>query len=581
MILVERVEDYKNIFEGKQIISVDCETTGLCPFQNELRLVQISSGDETLVFDVFKLGREATTSLIKEVLEDVTVIKILHNAKFDLKFLRQQLGINVERIFDSYLASVLIEAGIRQPKGYHGLGQSLKRYCDIEISKAEQVSDWSGKLSESQLAYAVKDVESLFPLREELIIYLKKNTLTKAAKLEFDAVLPMAWLELSGFYLNLDDWTKVSKDHAKKAVESEVKILAELSKVIEQGSLFGEPIVNLNSHVQIKKYFRMLGVPMPDSTKEFLLTPLTKSYPIVQWLLDYRGHIKASNTFGEAYRQFVNPTTGRIHANFFQIGAETGRLSVSNPNLNQIPSDKEHRNCFQTEKGNSLISADFSQEELRILADFSRDKKFINMFESGEDFHTATAANLFHIPLTKVGKTERDLAKRLNFGLTYGIGAKKFALNASIPESEAALIIRNYFNSFKGVDRWLRYQKVKVLETKLARTASGRTAIYQFDADDGKERSAAQRNACNMPIQGTAADILKRAMRVLYDNTRCFGDKVKLVNVVHDEINLEAPDDIAEEISVILHDAMKQAASEYIQKVPIKVDIGIMKKWEK
>lgn len=581
MILVNRPEDLKNIFENKPVLAVDTETTGFCPFQNKLRLIQISNGEETLVIDLFKTNNEAVGEFLRPVLESQDSVKIFHNAKFDIKFLWKQLNIRPERIFDTMLASSIIEAGVKRQKGFHGLEQVAQRYLGVELTKDEQTSDWSGELSKSQLEYAANDVKHLFALREKMIKHLKDYKLTRCAKLEFDAVLPTAWIELSGFYLDLNEWNEVAEGHLAAANEAASKIYQALEPVVEQTNLFGEPAINLNSHVQIQKYFRALGVPMPDSTREFLLTPLAKEYEIVQWLLDYRGHIKAHGTFGESYRQFINPITGRIHANFIQSVAETGRYAVSNPNLNQIPADKAHRNCFKAQEGNTLISNDFSQEELRILADVSNDKKFQDLFASGVDFHTSTAAKIFNMDLDKVTSEERNLAKRCNFGITYCIGPEKLGLSAGIPATEAQLIINNYFQTFKGVKRYMDFQKAQVLRTHYSRSASGRMMRYEFDDGDRKAASQAQRNAVNGPIQATGADILKRSLRLFYDSAKDLTDVVKVVNIVHDEINVEVPDCMVDEIKEKLTTAMVAAGSEFVKNVEIKVDSKVSKKWDK
>lgn len=581
MIYVERPVELKNIFEGKKVLAIDTETTGLCPFQNKLRLVQVSNGEETLVIDLFKTDPKAVSEFLKGPMEDPTITKIFHNGKFDIKFLWQQLNIRPERIFDTMLTSSILEAGVRKPKGFHGLDQVAKRYLDVEIVKDEQRSDWSGVLTQKQLEYAEKDVQYLFKLRERMIEYLKKYQLTRCAKLEYDAVLPTAWVELSGIYLDLEDWNTVADEHLVKANEYAQMIYKELEPVLEQRNLFGEVSINLNSQPQIQKYFRAIGVPMPDSTKEFLLAPLVNEYPIVGWLLEYRGHIKAHGTFGDSYREFINPVTGRIHANFLQSMAETGRYAVNNPNLNQIPSDKAHRRCFKAVEGSSLISNDFSQEELRILADFSNDKKFQALFAAGTDFHTTTAATIFNIPIEKVTPEERSLAKRCNFGITYCIGPAKLAMSAGILETEAQLIINNYFEKFKGVKRYMDFQKQQVLRTHYSRSASGRMMRYEFDEADGKSRSQAQRNAVNGPIQATGADILKRALRIFYDATKGLTSQIKVVNIVHDEINVEVSDELVPEVQKTLTESMVQAGSEFVKNVEIKVDSKVSKVWEK
>lgn len=585
MILVERESELKDIFTNDEVLGLDTETTDLDPYTGKLRLVQLSNGSETMVIDVFKTGKESVGKFLRPILENPDRKKALHNAKFDLGFIKHHLNIDVEGIYDSFIASTLLRAGEKFEKGerdgYHGLEQVAKRYCDIDLSKELQASDWSGVLSEEQLKYAAKDAEALLPVREAQINELKLNKLTKAAKLEFDAILPVAWEELSGFYLDIEEWMALANKHELLAAEAESKIFAELEPYIEQGSLFDDIKINLDSWQQIQKYFRLAGVPMPDSTKEHFLTPLTNEYPIVQWLLDYRGHTKAYGTFGETFKEFINPVTGRIHCNIFQLGSITGRMSAYNPNMSQIPADKEHRSCFKAEKGSSIVSFDFSQEELRILADYSQDKEFIKLFWAGKDFHTVTASRVFKKPVDQVTEEERYLSKRISFGAAYCAGPGKLSMIANIPFNEAKLIIKLYFDTFKGVKRWMDYQKVKVLETKSARSMSGRMAKYTNDLTDQADRAQMERYSVNFPIQATGADILKLALRKVYEVCKPYGKDIKLVNVVHDELDLEIKDNLIPEVSPLIKQAMVEAGEHFVQSVPIVVGEKISKVWVK
>lgn len=587
---VQKLEDSIHILSGHGILGLDIESTGLNAIQNRLRLIQIGTPQEVLVIDVFKVGLEVVKKHLKSILEDKSIIKILHNAKFDVKFIKYHLGIDVERIFDSYLASLLINGGlayikgVKIPKGYHGLEQVLKRYTGIELDKTEQKSDWSGVLTESQIKYAADDVYPLFPLREAMIKKLQELKLIRCAKLEFETILPTAWLELSGFYLNFEPWVALANAEKERSFEIQALIFEELKDVVDQGSLFGELNINLGSHQQVQKYFRAYGIPMPDSTQEFFLTPLIEEYPLIEKFIEYKGCNKAYTAFGENWKEKADPTTGRIHADYKQIGAEaTGRYSTSKPNLAQIPADEAHRSCFQAEGDNVLVIADFSQEELRLLADFSGDKLFRQAFKDGDDFHAVTASQIFKISLDEVAKDKetRNLAKRMNFLLTYGGGASKFSMSAGIPLSEAEGIIRQYFSTYKGVKRWLDYQKSKVLNTRCARSLSGRIANYDFDINDGKVRSHVQRMAANMPLQGSGADILKRAMRLLYDKTKPYHPHIKLVNIVHDELIVESTQDLALTAQQFLEASMKEAWYESVKSVDIKIDIHVSKVWQK
>lgn len=590
--IIETAEELRNRiqnFREAEVLGLDCETGGFDPHQDELRLVQLSNLDDlsniqTLVIDKRKVGAEATAEYLKPILENPEQIKCLHNAKFDAKFIKHNLGIDIETIFDSFLGSVILEAGVSKPKGWHSLEQVADRFAGVRLVKEEQRSDWTAnELSESQIQYAKKDAEVLGAVRSKMRKSLNKLGLVRCGKLEFDCVMPVAYLELCGFYLDIDAWTKLADSKKILADKLAEEINQELQPVIPQQSLFGFEEINLDSHVQVKEYFSKLGIPMPESTKEYFLKPLAKKYPIIEKLLDYRGYIKAFGTFGEAFRAYINPATGRIHADFRQIGAETtGRFSVNNPNLQQIKSENEYRNCFKSQEGFSLVSLDYSQIELRLLADFARDKNAIQAFRDGIDFHTAMAAFMFKKSPEEVNQADRKYAKILNFAIPYGAGVRRVAEMCGVLEAEAHVIMQDYFKGIPQVEQWLKNQKRKVLSTKSSRTASGRLSRYEFDDFDGKARSMAQRNAVNSPIQGSSADILKRALRLFYDRGIKGNESVvKLVNIVHDEINIEVRDDRVDEFSAILHDSMVDAANEFVESVPIKVDTTIGKMWSK
>jgi DNA polymerase-1 len=574
------------LINSSKILSIDTETEGLNPLNSELRLLQASNNDDTLVIDVKKIGKERVGEVFRPILESKDVVKVFHNAKFDTKFIKHHLKSDVERLFDSYLGSLLIEAGLSKPKGFHGLEETLRRYTGIEISKDEQVSDWSGSLSANQFQYAAKDAQVLLPLRDTMIEKLRELALFRVAELEFNAVLPVAWMELCGFYLDYKQWIENSQKNLKDAHFLEYELLQELAPFVEQGSLFGVPNINFDSPQQVYKYFSAYGVPMPfdnqgnPSTKEPFLQPLVEEYPIIGKLLDYRGKSKASSSFGENWKEFINPITGRVHSDFIQIGPETGRFASRNPNLQNVPKENEFRNCFKAEKGNTLVSGDYSQIELRILADLSNDSYALECFEQDLDFHLAMASKIGKVPLEEA-KPFRNVAKNVNFAIPYGAGTNRVAATAKVPYTDAEKILKAYFDGVPNIKRWLNTQKWAVLKTKSSRTVSGRLVKYDFADDDYVSRGKAQRNATNSPIQGSSADILKRALRIFYDRTKDIQDKIKLVNIVHDEMNVETPTSMKKEVSKILQSSMEDAGKEFLNKVKVTVDISTSRVWQK
>ena len=217
-------------------------------------------------------------------------------------------------------------------------------------------------------------------------------------------------------------------------------------------------------------------------------------------------------SFGENILEFINPGTRRIHADFRQIGAPTGRFACTNPNLQQIPHEEAYRRCFTAPPGRKLVIADYSQIELRILADFSRDENFIRAFESGADFHSTAAAQVFGVKPEDVTADQRSFAKRLNFGVVYGIGASRFAMMTGLSQTEGENTLRRYFTTYRGLDAWLREASEKAVNNRESRTGSNRLVKMRYDDTDPGQKAAVRRNGKNAPIQGTSADILKRAL---------------------------------------------------------------------
>ncbi len=585
--LIKDVEGLKTAvadLRRSEFIGFDTETTELDPYKGELRLVQLSDGKSTQVIDLRHFGsngdlrtNEALQPL-RDLISDKANIKIAHNAKFDAKWVRHHLGCELDGIFDTYLASQLIAAGDSERR--HSLADAAQFFTGIELDKSMQVSDWSSaELSHSQIEYAARDAAIMRQLRDEMADRLGRDDLERVAALEFDCLMPIAEMELNGVHLDETRWReqldKVKIAQAKTADELQDM----LSAGVAQASLFGRAEINLDSQAQVTDALVNLGVPVPNTTRAWELQPLAETYPVVAKLLEYRGVAKSLSSFGENILEFIEQKTGRIHADFRQIGAPTGRFSCSNPNLQQIPHDKQYRRCFTAAEGKRLVIADYSQIELRILADFSGDERFIDAFVSGQDFHAATASQVFGVKPKDVTDEQRSFAKRLNFGIVYGIGASRFGLMTGLSQNDAENTMRKYFGTFRKLDEYLRNEGRRLLQERNARTGSGRLLRLRFDENDRQQTASARRYGINMPIQGTSADILKRSLRLLHDQMR--GTSARLVNIVHDEIIVECNADAAEATAAILENAMCSAGQEYITKVPVKVDVHVAEEWSK
>jgi DNA polymerase I len=576
-------------FFQHSVIGLDTETTDLDPYNSRLRLIQLATPTAVYIVDLDAFATAATIDLqrsealapLRRLLAASRPIKIAHNAKFDAKFLKHVLGVDLGGLFDTLLASQLVGAGDIEER--HGLDTVASRYLNQVVDKSERLSNWNFELSEAQLEYAARDAAVLLPLREILVERLKADSLIKVAQLEFECVMSVVDIELAGFFMHKDRWLEQLSIVEKRRGELAEELQTELAEESMQGSLFGGPQredINLDSHQQLTQALQRLGIPVPESTRNWKLQPLAVQYPIIATLLEYRTVQKALTSYGENMIELINPVTGRLHADFRQIGAPTGRFACTNPNIQQVPHAVEYRRCFSGHPaGRKLVIADYSQIELRILAEFSGDRGFIEAFNSGADLHRVTAAQVFNVPLDQVSRDQRDFAKRLNFGVVYGIGAQRFSIMTGLSVPEAENVLRKYFATYRGLDSYLREAANRAVSERQARTASGRLVRFRYDENDRQQISMTQRNGKNTPIQGTSADILKRALRLLSDELR--PTSAKIVNIIHDEIVVETDADEAEEIAGKVERAMCDAGQEYLATVPVKVETEIAEEWVK
>jgi DNA polymerase I-like protein with 3'-5' exonuclease and polymerase domains len=586
--LVNTAEDLRlavHELSNRVAIGLDTETTDLDPYLARLRLIQLASSDGVFIVDMNCFGdgdmkHSEALAPLRQLFSAPRPIKIAHNAKFDAKFIKHNLGVDLVGLFDTLLASQMVSAGDIEER--HGLEAIAGRYLNEAVDKSERLSNWEFELSEAQLQYAARDAAVLIPLREKLIDRIKSLDLIQCAQLEFECVMPVVDLELTGFYMDKHRWLEQLGIVEERRGEIANELQEMLGEGVAQASLFGPPRANINldSQQQVTEAMNRLGIPLPDSTRNWKLQPLAAQYPIVAKLLEYRTMQKALTSYGQNMIEFINPKTGRLHADFRQIGAPTGRFACTNPNIQQVPHAVEYRRCFMGyPAGRRLVIADYSQIELRILAEFSGDEAFMEAFRSGADLHRVTAAQVFGVAQDQVTKEQRDFAKRLNFGVVYGIGAQRFSMMTGLSVTEAEDVLRRYFATYRGLDRFLRESANRAVNEKQARTGSGRLVKFNYDPADRQQVSMTQRNGKNAPIQGTSADILKRSLRLLNDELR--ETSAKIVNIIHDEIVVEVDENQAEEVAQTVERAMVAAGEEFLQTVPVKVESQVASEWTK
>ncbi|MCA1716373.1 MAG: bifunctional 3'-5' exonuclease/DNA polymerase [Actinobacteria bacterium] len=526
------------------------------------------------------LGKERVACLTTEtsnfVMRQGDFITITGNSKFDCSFLKAEHGISLSPIFDTMLAAQLLAGGDQSPS--FSLEAVAERYTDIELDKSARTEDWSGKLSAGQIEYAARDAAILLPLRERLAEEIEEEELSLVSEIEFRAVAAIAEMELAGIKLDVERWKELEETVRKRRDEAALRLDAQFPEPEGMLPLEGlGPRLNLNSPKQITDAFRSLGIELAD-TKVWTL--LKVDHPAARALLEYRELQKKLGTYLETYPSFIHPKTGRIHANFLQCRVPTGRLACTSPNIQQIPHEDEFRSCFVAEQGNTLVIADYSQIELRILAEVSGDPEFVRAFREGEDLHRLTAATMFGTEQDEVTKEQRSAAKRINFGLMYGRGAKSLSAQLGTDDEHARTLIDEYFANYPKVQRYLQRTANRALRDRTLRTLAGRVRKFGDTSGLGSvERGALRREAMNYPIQGTASDIAKLALAYVREELE--GLDARLINCIHDEFVVECAEEIAPEVTERTKAAMNRAGEEILEKVPVEVEVAISREWRK
>lgn len=575
---------------------------GLDPYLSEIRLLQLGTEEKVYVIDCFCC--EDAVYIFEELFMSENILKIFHNSKFDMKMLMRQFGFRFRRTYDTMLASQLLSNGIPAHKRKHSLAAVALRYLGITLDKTEQTSDWGAQLlSEKQLEYAAKDVAILQDLaraQQKYFVNDRGIDLNRVVKLENNCAIAFARMELDGVYVDADYWADVNADLVIKFKEIHNELLNQ----------FKDQALNLNSPKQLIVALGKQGIDVPDTSSD-TLSPLKDTHPIIGLLLEYRGLAKLLSSYGNGipgkkrkkgqvfFIERIHPITGRIHPEFSQLYAETGRTACSSPNVQQVPNlDKasfRHAFCGQIFDGvkNDIIVADYSQIEMRILAELSNDPALMKAFKMGGDLHTATAALMFDVaPETiqykdpQTGKKikgpnywMRSASKSINFGLVYGRGPLSLAGQIGVSIDEAKQLITKYFNTYPSIGVWLSRAANFAVRNGYCTTTSGRIRYFDFNPKNRAQRSAVEREGKNTPIQGTSADITKIALYRVHLATEHLIGQVFMSNTIHDEVVVEAPPEMSEYVGKLLVTEMEAAAYELLHNVPVIAECGIGADW--
>jgi len=533
-----------------------------------------------------QLDLSTVQTALAPLLADANITKAMHNAKFDMTVL-QRHGMPIEPpIYDTMVASWL---GDNAQSARHGLKDLAKEKLNIQMTEIKElIGSGKNQLTMDQVPvakvtpYAAADVDMTLRLVEFVDKPLAENKQLRHIfqTLELPLIYVLKDMELAGIKLDTDALRQMSAQfgHRLVALEREIQEAA--------GQSF-----NVNSTQQLSDVlFDKLGLPTEGlkktksghySTAAGVLESLQGQHKIIDSILEQRQLAKLQSTYVDALPALVNPQTGRVHTNYNQIGISTGRLSSNNPNLQNIPirteQGREIRRAFVAEPGHKLIAADYSQVELRIVAHIAEDPGLLEAFAHDEDIHTATAAAVLGIPQEKVDKYQRRIAKTVNFGLVYGQSAFGLAQSTGMSRDEARDFINTYFEKYPGIKRYIDETKKMALEQGYVATLLGRRRDFSNLAHlKGPQRGAAEREAINMPIQGTAADIMKQAMITLHAQLQRQKLQSRLLLQVHDEVVLEAPDSEVEKAVTLTRESLANA---FKLRVPLKVDVEVGQNW--
>ncbi|MBP1646034.1 MAG: polA [Bacteroidetes bacterium] len=590
--LIENGKDLKEVIKEikeKGFVCFDCETTGL-EIDSELIGVALSFEEHKGYFVLIpqdKQEAETVLILLKEVMEDEKIQKIGHNMKFDKNALLNY-GLEVKgKCFDTILAHYLIDAESR-----HKLDVLANSYLGYEMVPFEKVFGKipkGGKINHKVLdknklkEYSVEDADISLQLKPIFEEKLKENDLLDLLEqIEMPLVDVLLSMEREGVNINIEELNAFSKQlqETKQDLETKIYELAGEEFNISSPKQLGDILFK---KLQIIEKAKTTAGSKQFSTAEDVLAKLVDKHPIIPLILDYRSLTKLKGTYVDALPLLVNKKTNRIHTSYNQSTTSTGRLSSTNPNLQNIPIrtqlGKEIRKAFVPRNDDYvLLSADYSQIELRIIASLSKDENICQAFMDGIDIHTATASKIFHIPLNEVTKDQRRYAKSVNFGIVYGISAFGLSEQLSIPRKEAQELIDQYFAQYPKIKTFIEESIKTAQENGYAQTLMKRRRyLYDINSRNANLRNFASRNAVNMPIQGTSADMIKKAMIEIYAEFNKLNLKSKLILQVHDELIFDVYITEVETVKEIVEKRMKEALP--LENVPIEVESNTGKNW--
>ena len=587
--LIDNEEEMRKIvdfFMTNQILSLDTETTSTSPIDAELVGLSFAVEEHQAFYVPVPAERseaQRVVEIFRPVYENESILKVGQNLKYDLEVLRNY-GITLKgKMWDTMIAHYLI-----QPELRHNMDYMAEIYLNYKTIHIDELIGPKGKNQRSMrdlqpeqvYEYAAEDADITLQLKNKLEPELKKYECEDLFyQIEMPLMPVLAEMEMNGVCLDTGSLKETSEIFTQRMLELEQKIY----------QLAGQQF-NIASPKQVGDilFGKLKILEKPKKTKtgqyvtsEEVLQTLRGKHEIVACILDHRGLKKLLGTYVDALPKLINPRTGHIHTSFNQTVTATGRLSSSDPNLQNIPvrgeDGKEIRKAFIPEPGCLFFSADYSQIELRVMAHLSGDEHMINVFREGKDLHAATAATIYKKDITEVSRDERSKSKRANFGIIYGITMFGLAERLEISRDEARQLIDGFFETFPLVHDYMEQAKEQARQQGYVTTLFGRRRyLPDIRSANGTVRGFAERNAINAPIQGTAADIIKVAMIRIYNRFKREAIRSKMILQVHDELNFSVYPDEKERVEQIVLEEMQHA---FHMQVPLVADSGWGNNW--
>mgnify|MGYP003670856099 CR=1 FL=1 len=571
----------------QQSVCFDTETTSLNPLEAELVGIAFSWEKGKGFYVPFPENKEETQQILEELqpfFENETIEKIGQNLKYDIKVLAKY-NISVKgKLFDTMLAHYLINPDMRHNMDV--LSETYLNYTPVSITeligkKGKNQLNMRDVAIEKQTEYAVEDADVTFQLKEHFEKELgEANTQKLFDDIEVPLLRVLADMELEGINLDEEFLKKLSNELDKDILQLEKSIYEEAGEEFNIASpkqlgdiLFGKlKLIDKPKKTKTGQY----------STAEDVLSYLAKDHKIIRDVLEYRGLTKLKSTYVDALPGQVEKSTGRVHTDYMQTVAATGRLSSNNPNLQNIPirteRGREVRKAFiPRNEDYVLMAADYSQIELRIIAALSEEDNMIEAFKNGEDIHASTAAKVFNVPLKEVTREQRSNAKTVNFGIIYGVSAFGLSNQTDLSRGEAKDLIDTYYKTYPKLRSYISEQIQFARENGYVETVMGRRRyLKDINGSNQVVRGAAERNAVNAPIQGSAADIIKIAMINIHKKLEAENYKSKMLLQVHDELVFDAYKPELEKLKTMVKHEMENA---YTLSVPLDVDLGVGENW--